>query len=57
MNWRRGNSSSWDSNEDVEDAGDSGGVGYLEEDAALLGSTGRSGGSSIFVYGMKAFGA
>lgn len=40
----------------MDEAGDRGGVGNLDEDAALI-STGRSGDSSIFVYGMKALGA
>lgn len=48
INWRRGSSSSSDSNDEVDDAGDNGGVGNLDDDAALV-STGRSGGSSIFV--------
>ena len=40
----------------MDDAGDKGGVGNFEEDAVLV-STGRSGDSSIFVYGIKALGA
>jgi len=40
----------------VDDAGDRGGVGNLDEDAVLL-SAGRSGDSSIFVYGINALGA
>jgi hypothetical protein len=56
MNRRSGNSSSSEANDEVDDAGDRGGVGNLEEDAALL-PTGRSGDSSIFVYGIKALGA
>jgi len=57
MNWRRGNSSSSSSEEkdEADEVGDRGGVGSLDVDA--VDSTGTSAGSSIFVYGIKAFGA
>lgn len=66
INCRRGiSSSSWSWSEkesdDTEDVGVRGGVGSLEVgvgvDADDDGSAGASGGSSIFEYGINAFGA